>query len=100
MSGGGLADTIHVQVSKGIVGVDFENSRYLPVLTRLLQEGRKLVSCPFTLAARSIIKARGLGVGKMSWKIEGENASLTMATVDLKRQELDEESVGNTMDRV
>jgi hypothetical protein len=100
MSGGGLADTIHVQVSKGVVGVDFENSRYLPVLTRLLQEGRKLVSCPFTLAARSLIKARGLGVEDMSWKIEGENASLMMATVDLNEQEFNEESVGNIMDRV
>jgi len=101
MSDGGLADTIHVQVSKGIgVGVDFENSRYLPVLTRLLQQGRKLVSCPFTLAARSLIKARGLGVGNMSWKIEGEIASLTMATVDLNGQEFDEESVGNMMDRL
>jgi len=100
MSEGGLADTIHVQVSKDVVEVDFENSRYLPVLTRLLREERKLVSCPFTLAARSLIKARGLGVGDMSWKIERENTSLMMATVDLNEQEFDEDSVGHMMDRV
>ena len=100
MSGGGLADAINVRVLKGVVRVDFENSRYLPVLTRLLQEGRKLVSCPFTLAARSLVKARGLAVGNMSWKIEGENSTLMMTTVDLNEQEFDEESVANMMDRV
>ena len=89
-----------MQVSKGVVGVHFENWRYLPVLTRLLQEGRKLISCPFTLAARSLIKLRGLGVGDMGWKIEGENAKLMMTTVDLNAQRFDEESVGNMMDRV
>jgi len=99
MSSGGLADTIHVQISNDAVGVNFENSRYLPVLARLLQEGRRLVSCPFTLAARSLIKARGLGVGDMNWKIAGEDASLTMVTADLNQQEFDEESVGNMMDR-
>jgi hypothetical protein len=100
MSDGGLAEMIHVQVSKGVVRVNFKNSRYAPVLTRLLQEGRELVSCPFTLAARSLIKARGLGVGDMSWKIDGENVSLIMTTTDLNEQEFDEERVGNMMDRV
>jgi len=100
MSSGGLADTIHVQISNDAVGVNFGNSRYIPVLTRLLQEGRRLVSCPFTLAARSLIKARGLGVGDMNWKIAGEDASLTIVTADLNEQEFDEESVGNMMDRV
>ena len=99
MSSGGLADTIRTRVSKGRVGVEFENSRYLPVLTRLMQEERKLVSCPFTLAARGVIKKRGLGVEEMSWNIKGENASLTMATVDLDEQEFDEESVGKLMDQ-
>jgi len=99
MSSGGLADSIHVQISNDAVGVNFENSRYLPVLTRLQQEGRRLISCPFTLAARNLIKARGVGVGDMNWKIAGEDASLTMVTTDLSQQEFDEESVGNMMDR-
>ena len=100
MSGGGLADMIHVQASNGVVRVNFKNSQYAPVLTRLLQEGRKLVSCPFTLAARSLIKARGVGVGDMKWKMSGENVSLIMTIKDLNEQQFDEESVGSMMDRV
>ena len=98
MSQGGLADTIHVHVSKSEVRVDFENSHYLPVLKRLMQEGRKLVSCPFTLAARSLMKARGLAVEDMNWQIAGENASLVMALVPVNEREFDEESVSKMMD--
>lgn len=97
MSKRGLADVIHPQLLKGEIRVDFEKSRYLPVLKRLLQEGRELVSCPFTLAARSLIKMRGLAVGEMDWEIEGDNARLMMTTVNVKDQEFDEEAVGNMM---
>ena len=98
MSKGGLADTIRIQVSKSEVRVHFENSRYLPVLQRLRQEDRKLVSCPFTLAARSLMKARGLAVEDMNWQIAGENASLVMALVPVNEREFDEESVSRMMD--
>ena len=97
MSKNGLADAIHPQLSKDKVTVDFERSRYLPVLKRLLQENRELVSCPFTLAARSLIKMRGSTVGEMGWDIEGDNVRLKMTTLDLKKQEFDEEAVGNMM---
>jgi hypothetical protein len=97
MSKGGLADAIDVQTSKSGVKVDFENSRYLPVLKRLLREERRLVSCPFTLAARSLIKMSGSAVGEMNWQIQGQNARLTMATVDVKEHEFDEEAVGQMM---
>ena len=100
MSNGGLADAIHVQVSKGMVGVDFENSCYLPVLKRLLQEERNLVSCPFTLAARSVIKMRGMGVGDMNWQIEGRRIRLAMNTLGVNEREFDEEGVSKTMDAV
>jgi len=99
MVNGGLADTILVQLAKGLVRVDFENSRYLPVLNRLLKEGRKLVSCPFTLAARSLIRIRGLGVEDMSWQIDGGKARLVMTTFDPNGREFDEESVSKMMDR-
>jgi len=100
MSERGLADVIHPQLSKGNVTVDFEKSRYLPVLKRLLQEGRELTSCPFTLAARSLIKMRGSAVEEMAWEFEGDNTRLIMTTVDAKEQEFDEEAVGNMMDGI
>lgn len=97
MCEGGLADAIRIQVSKHKVSVDYENSRYLPVLKRLLKEGRSLVSCPFALAARSLIKRSGWTVGEMDWEIEGGNARLIMETGDVREQEFDEEAVGNMM---
>jgi len=100
MSKGGLADTIRVHASNGEVRVDFDNSRYLPVLKRLTEEGRQLVSCPFTLAARSLIKMSGPSVGEMSWQIEGRNIRLLMPIVDANKQEFNEEAISRIMDQL
>jgi hypothetical protein len=100
MSKGGLADTIRVHASNSEVRVDFDNSSYLPVLKRLMQEGRQLVSCPFTLAARSLIKMGGSSVREMTWEIEGRNTRLLMPIVDVNKQEFNEEAISRIMDQL
>ena len=100
MSKGGLADAIDVDVSKSGITVNFENSRYLPVLSRLLQEEKTLVSCPFTLPARSLIKRGGLEVREMNWQITGRNVRLGMRTVGSEQDEFDEDAVSKVMDQL
>ena len=95
---GGLADHISVQTSNSRISVDFADSRYKPVLERLLQEGRSLVSCPFTLPARSIIKSRGRSVGEMRWQMAGNDVHLVMTTTPLNEQTFNEEHVSKIMD--
>jgi hypothetical protein len=99
MSEGGLADNISVRVSDSEVQVDFRNSRYLPVLKRLLGEGRELVSCPFTLAARSVIKSMRKDIGEMNWDITDDIVRLTMTTRDVNEREFDEENVSALMEQ-
>jgi hypothetical protein len=100
MTARGLADTIQVQVAQSGVHVDFENYWYLPVLRRLLKGERKLVSCPFTLASRAVIRNNGLAVGDMRWQVSSEDAKLTTTTWDMNEREFDENRVGSVMDHV
>lgn len=100
MSKGGLANTIDVEVSKLGITVTFENSRYLPVLRRLLREEKELVSCPFILPARSLIKRQGLEVRGMKWQIADSNVRLDMRTIDSRQDEFNEEVVSKAMDQL
>ena len=99
VASGGLADSINVQLSPSQVNVDFKNYHYLPVLKKLLNEGRSLPSCPFTLAARAVIRNKGLAVEDMEWQTSTEDAQLKMTTVNLADQQFDENKVGNIMDQ-
>jgi hypothetical protein len=99
MSGGGLANAIHPRTSGSAMEVDFETYRYIPVLKKLMEEGRLLVSCPFTLAARALIQERGLATGEMKWQISTEDAKLTIPIIDAKNKTFDEEAMGNLMDQ-
>jgi hypothetical protein len=99
VTSGGLADRIEVQLSPSQVNVDFKNYHYLPVLKKLLNEGRSFSSCPFTLAARAIIRNKGLAVGGMKWQVSTEDAQLKMTTVNLTDQQFDENSVSSIMDQ-
>jgi hypothetical protein len=96
----GLADKIQVSLSKDKVDVEFKNSRYLPVLEKLLQEERKLFSCPFTLGARAIIRDHGLQVGEVKWRADITDAAATMSMRDSKEQQFDEDATGRLMDQV
>jgi hypothetical protein len=97
MASRGLADTIRVQFSQTKVDVDFRNYHYLPVLKRLLERGRNLVSCPFTLTARAVIRDKGLRVGDMRWQVGTNDAQLTMTTLDADKQQFDENTVSRMM---
>jgi len=99
VASGGLADAIRVQLSPSQVNVDFKNYHYLPVLKKLLKEGRNLPSCPFTLAARAVIRNKGLAVEDMEWQVSAENAQLRMTTVNLVDQQFDENKVSSIMDQ-
>lgn len=98
MASRGLADSIRVQLSPSQVNVDFKNYHYLPVLKKLMNEGRSLPSCPFTLAARAVIRNKGLAVEDMQWQASTEDAQLKMTTVNLVDQQFDENKVGSMMD--
>jgi hypothetical protein len=100
MTDGGLARSIQVQVSKSSVNVDFEDYRYLPVLRKLLDGGRRLVACPFTLAARALIRREGKVAGEMKWQTSTSDANLSIPTMDDDNLKFDEEKTSSLMDQV
>jgi hypothetical protein len=100
MASRGLSDEIVIQLSQSKVNVHFKNYHYLPVLKRLLGRGSTLSSCPFTLAARAVIRNDALAVGDMHWQVSAEDAQLTLTTVDLDHQQFDENRVSSIMDHV
>jgi len=100
MVSSGLADAINVQLSLPEVTVDFKNYHYLPVLKRLLSDGKGLSSCPFTLAARAVIRNEGLAIGKVQWQILTDGARLTMTTMNMDPGMFDENTVSSIMDQV
>jgi hypothetical protein len=94
-----MADRISCEVSLSAAKITFAEYRYAPVLRRLLAEGVSLVSCPFTLAARTSLRQRGLAVGDMEWEFMGErDVSLNMPLLKIADQQFDEEKVASLMD--
>ena len=100
MVSSGLADAIEAQLSLPQVIVDFKNYHYLPVLKRLVSDGKHLSSCPFTLAARAVIRNKGLAIRKMQWQILTDGARLTMTTMNMDTETFDENRVSGIMDQV
>ncbi len=97
---GGLADNIQVAFSPSEVRMAFRNYRYEPVLRLLLDEDLQLVSCPFTLAARAVLRKGGWAVGEMKWAVSGDKGcTLTMPLLKVADQEFDEETIGAMMDK-
>jgi hypothetical protein len=96
----GLADKIQVSISKNSVRVEFKNSHYLPVLKRLLEEERSLLSCPFTLAARAVIHAHGFQMGETKWQANATDATATTRLRESDEQRFDEDAVARLMDQV
>ena len=98
---GGLADEIQVTLSSPEARAVFKNYCYEPVLRMLLDEGLQLVSCPFTLAARAVLRNAGWAVGEMKWTLSGDKAcTLTMSLLRVADQQFDEEKIGAIMDEV
>ena len=100
MTDGGLARSIRVQVSKSGVDVDFENYRYLPVLRKLLDGGRRLVSCPFTLAARALLRREGFAAGEMKWQMSTVDANLKILAITASELNFDEEKTSSLMNQI
>jgi len=98
MESKGLADSISVKLSPNRVDVDFVNYHYLPVLKRSLAKGGSLVSCPFTLTARTVVRSKGLRVEDMKWQIGTSGARLAMTVLDADHQQFDENAVSEIMD--
>lgn len=97
---GGLADRIDLDLSDSKLEAAFTNYRYAPVLERLLDEGYRLTSCPFTLAARAVFRNAGFTATNMEWKIlNGRNAEMKME-LRVAGQEFDEDKIGRMMDSV
>jgi hypothetical protein len=97
----GLADKIEPHVSGSEIRVKFQNYRYASVLERLLKEDVQLVSCPFTLATRAILRDAGFAVGKADWTIDaGRDVQLTMSLMKLADKSFDEDRVASLMDSV
>lgn len=95
----GLADKIDVDLSSSAVKIVFVNYRYASVLKQLLDEGAGLISCPFTLATRSILRGRGLAAGETDWKTEKNREVILKAQlVRIEGREFDEDRVGRMMD--
>ncbi len=99
MVNGGLAHAIEIQLSRQKVIVDFKNYCYLPVLKRLLDNGRSLSSCPFTLAARAVIRNEGFAIGGMQWQVLTDGARLTMTMVNRDSEQFNESKVSSMMDQ-
>jgi hypothetical protein len=96
----GLADEIHISFSSSEARIVFRNYRYEPVLRMLLGEGHRLVSCPFTLGARAVLRNSGWAVGEMQWTLSGErDCTLVMPLLEMADQQFDEEKIGAIMDR-
>jgi len=94
-----LADEIRSQISPSEAKISFTNYRYARVLRRLLSEGITLVSCPFTLTVRTLLRQRNLAAGDVKWKFVGErDVSLTMPIVRIADQQFDEEKVASLME--
>jgi hypothetical protein len=98
---GRLADDVQVTLSSSEARTVFRNYRYEPVLRMLLDEGLRLVSCPFTLAARALLRNAGWAVGEMKWTVAGDRGcTLTMPLLKVFDQQFDEETIGAMMDKV
>jgi hypothetical protein len=97
----GLADKIDVSLSPSTLDIKFTNYRYASVLKELLADGTNLISCPFTLATRSVLRGDGLAVGETKWKIEDDgNVVLTSQLAKIEGQEFDEDRVAQMMDSI
>jgi hypothetical protein len=97
----GLADKIDVSLSPSTLDIKFTNYRYASVLKELLDEGTSLISCPFTLATRSILRDDGLAIGDAKWKIENDrNVVLKSQLAKIEGQEFDEDHVARMMDSI
>lgn len=98
---GGLADNIGVDLSSSTLTVSFTNYRYASVLKQLLRDGVNLISCPYTLAARSILRGYGLALGETKWKFEdNRNVVLTSHLAKVEGQDFDEDHVSLMMDSI
>jgi hypothetical protein len=97
----GLADEMRVSFSPTEARVLFCNYRYEPVLRMLLDEGHRLVSCPFTTAARTVLRNSGWAVGQMQWTLSGDkDCTLVMPLLKVADQEFDEQEIGAIMDKL
>jgi len=95
---GGLADRIDLNLSDSKIEAAFTNYRYAPVLERLLDEGHRLTSCPFTLAARAVLRKAGFAATSMQWRVSDDrNAEMEME-LRVAGQEFDEDKIGRMMD--
>jgi hypothetical protein len=95
----GLADKINVVLTSSEVTIGFENYRYARVLKYLLDEGHMFTSCPFTLAARSILRKAGWTTVGMRWiGLDAGHATLTMALRKVADQEFDEAKIAEMME--
>jgi hypothetical protein len=97
---GGLADKIEFNLSDSKMEVAFTNYRYVPVLERLLDEGYRLTSCPFTLAARAVIRNAGFAATDMQWKVLNDRNAEMKMELRAAGQEFDEDKIGRIMDNV
>ncbi len=95
----GLADKIEVHVSSSEARVEFMNYRYASVLKRLLDEGVHLVSCPFTLAMRTVLRNAGFAATEIKWRFDaGQDVALTMPLLYIVDKQFDEERVAGLME--
>jgi hypothetical protein len=95
---GGLADRIDLDLSDSKLEAAFTNYRYAPVLERLLDEGYRLTSCPFTLAARAVLRNAGLAATDMQWKVLNDRNAEMKMELRVAGQEFDEDKIGRMMD--
>lgn len=95
----GLADGIEASFTPSVLTVSFKNYRYQPVLRLLLEEDVKLGSCPFTLAAKALLRDAGWAGGETNWTLLGEKScTLTMQLLKVSEEQFDEETIGAMMD--
>ena len=98
---GGLADEIQVTLSTSEARTMFRNYCYEPVLRMLLDEGLRLISCPFTLAERAVLRNAGWAVGEVRWTLSnGKDCTLVMPLLKVADQQFDEEKIGAMMDEL
>lgn len=96
----GLADGIVAELSLTRASAKFRDYRYLPVLEMLKDENIQLVSCPFTLAYRSMLRAHGYALREMTWDIPNRGeVTLNMPLAKFSEQQFDEAKVSAEMDR-
>jgi hypothetical protein len=97
---GGLADKIELYLSDSKMEVVFTNYRYAPVLEQLLEEGYRLTSCPFTLAARAVLRKAGFAATGMQWKVLNDRNAEMKMELRVAAHEFDEDKIGRMMDGV